>query len=770
MYVIKLEDADRNSKNVGNKAAALGELMNAGFPVPPGFVITSEGFEKFLRSARIGNRIAEIVTGLSYKDYSELKQAYEDIRKLITEAEFPEAMEKEIKEAYEEISIGKEAKELGGIALDLIKAGRTEVRVAVRPSLRSEELPYANFENQFSPSLNVRGARNVLEAVKECWASAFSPRAMLYRKSRRITKVPVMGIVVQKMLDPQKSGFAFTSQPETRERSRIVIEAAWGIGEAITSGIVTPDEYVIDRESGNIVSRVVRKKEWMKRKDELTGALAKEPVPRENSGLQVLSEAEIRKIVGMALRAERHFNNHPQDIEWAIERNRVFFIHARPLSSFGTYIPEDEENGEVVARGIPAFLGKAKGRAKIVNSPGDLHMIEKGDVAVMSMTYPDVVPYMEKLSALVAEEGGRMSHAAVISREFGVPCIVAAENATSLIREGQEVVVDASRGQVLRIPLAESAESIQSIGIPASSGFEEHREDASVPPAGIATEVGMVLSSPGAGSETAGKSDFIVILRPEMLFPELSQNPFFLATNEPERLSSLIAERLGGLARMVYPKRVYYKGLDIRTDEMDYSEGMEEEPEEGNPIIGWHGIRRAIGNPEILMCETGALRRLREQGLDNVFYAIPFVSSPEEIGTFKSMTGMSDFGVAIETPAAAIEAEEVCRQGAKFVLINYDVLGQLVLAADRDNPKVSRIYSERSRPVISLIKHAVRACRKNGVKTIVCGDAAGDRNSVEALINVGVDALCSEPESIDALKSLVSVTEKKLLLERMRRE
>jgi pyruvate,water dikinase len=813
LYTIKLESVNRNRNNVGNKAIALGEMINASLPVPPGFAITMNTFERFLRANKITNKIAEILGNINYNEYSSVRNASAEIQSLIINGSFPDYLERPIKEDYEEISVGREAKEVGGVAYDLIKAGRSDIYVAVRTSLSSEELPYINFDGQTGSMLNVRGLRQLLDAIKECWASLFTPRAMLYRKNKRISKVPTIGIVVQKMLDPSKSGFAFTSYPEKNDRSKIIIEACWGMGESISSGIVTPDEYVADKESGSIISRKIRKKLWMKKRDEMYGKSVKEPVPRDRTDTQVLSDGDIKMICDLSLKAEKNFNSQPQDIEWCVERNKIYLLQSRSLSSFGVFIQPQEPpsgKGPQLLNGIPVSLGVTRGNARIITGPADFHRIEKGDIVVLKMTYPEIIPVMNRIGGIITDDGGRMCHAATTSREFDTPCVVATESGTSLIKDGQEILLDANEGNVYEIrqepqyppqpvqpqPGLFQPSPIQTIPFQPGSVQPQptEREEFSTSPeptgynsvipqgapqtpqsdseeGPTATNTGINLTSPEIDQEALKDIDSLSLLRSEYLLADAGKHPFSLAKTEPEQLVSILSQKLGSLARSLYPKNLFYKGMDIRTDELTYLEGGDEEPKEQNPNLGWHGIRRSIDSNEILKCELDAMKKLSSQGINNIYYAIPFVSGEDEVKAFLECVDFPlKVGLMVETPAAAIDIENLCKEGISFVIINYDSLAQLSLGVDRDNANVSRIYSENSRPVINLIKHAIRSCKSRNILTLVSGDMTSSPQMVEELVSVGVDCIFSDNENIEDLRKELSRIERKLILENIRKD
>ncbi len=760
-YVIKLEDVEKDNPNVGSKAISLSELLKSNFSVPPGFVLTGQALEKFAKANKLESRIANLVKDLNPEDFQSLREVSEKIQAIITNSNVPDYLEREIRDAYEELSVGKEAKELGGAALDLIRAGRGEAWLAVRTSLIGE------FMEQGKSVLNVRGGKKLSDAVKQCWASLFTPRAMLHRREKRIEGFPSTGLVIQKMVDSEKSGTIFTYQPETQDRSKIVVEGIPGLGEAMLE-LVTPDEYTLDKETGEILDRKIRRKLWMLKRDPLSGETVRESVSRRDMELDVLNEKELIKLWELALKVERQ--DGARVIEWCMERGRIFLLHSHPIKGFPMPAEEHALEGKPLTGGVGIYPGFAKGNAKIVFGQSDLSKINDGDILVTMMTSDVMIPAFKKISGIVTDSGGRTCHAARLARELGIPCIVGAETATTLLKDNQVIGIDGINGRVYfkepeplesRIPGMYEPEAYEE---PLRPDLPTETKDFT------ATQVKVNLTLPDM-AEKARESDGVGLLRAEHLLSESGRHPIYLAKNNPDTFSEMLYNPLERIARILYPKPVFYRSLDVRTDEFSELEGGEEETKESNPMLGWHGIRRSLDEPEMFRMEIGVLRRLHQNGMNNVMLVLPFISSVEELRRAKSFL---DFpiktGIMIETPAAALNIENFCKEGIDFVSVGSDDLTQLVLGIDRDNPSVSKLYTELNPAMINLIKHIVRVCKQHRVRVSVCGEVGSDPRSVENLVELGVDSITSDLDTLEQIKETVARTERRLLLDNVRKK
>jgi pyruvate,water dikinase len=807
-YAKKLESVGHDTDRVGQKARRIGGMLAAGLPVPSGFVLTTEAYIKFLRHNRIANKISGLVEESHSAGFQKLREISGQIQNLIVNGIMPDFIEREVKDEYQDLSIGREAKEIGGAALDLIRAGRDNVFVTVRPSPSSGGIASANFSGQMKSVISRRGNSQITDSIKEVWASLFSPRAMLYRKRKRIRDMPAMGVIVQKSLEPEKSGFAYTCVPETGDDSSVVIEGSWGFSESILSGSVSPDEYVISKESGDIRDKTIRKKTWMSRRDEMTGRIVRQPVFRERVEADLLDAKEIRKIFELSARVEKHFGSHPQEIEWCEERGRIFLVDSCPVPDYGMrQEPGDSREGlKHLAKGTVCFRGEARGKARLFTSLGDLDRIERGDILVTRMTIPEMLPVIPEVSGIVTDEGSRSCHAAVLCREFGVPCIVLAGNATSVVKDGQDIEMIASEGRLYpvrdepdgvrafrppgnalyspheiipQVPLqAPGAEQIP-YNTPGDSGMPEQIPGGKIPPAQIpgglgdegitATGIRTMISVPGSIGNSPDISDGVGIIRAEHMITETGKHPFSTMRKNPEEIILSLMKGLGTIARAFHPKPVWYRSVDIRTDEFRELDGGAEEPSENNPLMGWHGIRRSMDDPGLLRIEIEVIKKLYREGLNNIFLGIPFISSIEELRAVKQMAGPSiKVGIMLETPASGLEIEGFCREGIAFAAIGLNDLTQLVLGVDRENSRISKLYSELSPAVTNLLKHILGTCRKYSVETSVYGDFASDPRIAEHLVTLGVGSISTEPENLEEVRGIISRTERKLILDNMR--
>jgi pyruvate,water dikinase len=781
LYTVKLEQSNASRRDIGSKAYNLGVMLRAGLPVPPGFAITNESFEKFLKANKIYTKIENTLSGLNYNNLPALIAASQEIEDMITSSQIPDYIYNTIKESYEELSVGKYAKELGAVALDLIKAGRENVFVAVRSSSAFDVEP-AGFTKSV---LNVKGMSELDEAIKKCWASLFSPKAMLYRKMRRVVEFPAMGIIVQKMIDSEKSGVIYTAQPETADVGTMVIESSWGLGEGIIAGSVTPDEYTVDKMSGNVLGRNIRKKLWMKSRDQFSGRTMRQAVPKEKMGVPTLGDVETRKLWELSRRVEELFNSHPQDIEWCEERSRIFIVQVRPLD-FRQRKADQTETGpdvsEIVVSGLGISPGTVRGKVKVIMNLSDLEKVERGDVIVTRMTDSDMIPAIMKSSAIITDEGGRVSDASLVSRQFGIPCITGTEKATALLKDDQEICVNADTGNVYSLraetpqltPQTLTEEPQQDYGI-YSSGEEAEQDPLSekiqnMPDKYTATAIKVSLSFPNVTNSVI-EADGVGMLKMENILTDNGLHPYYVARTNSEELTQMIVTNVGKVAKSVYPKPVWYRALDARSDMFRQLNGGEAEPEEYNPLLGWHGIRRSLDQPDVFRCELQALQRLHEQGLNNICLMLPFVFRVDELTRVKQMlTFPIKIGIMVETPAAALEIEHFCREEISFVSLDLSNLAQLTLGVDRDNEKISRLHSEMDPAVLRLARNVIHVCRRYGVEVSLCGDAGSNPAVVEKMIEYGINSVSAEPDVFENIKSMVARTERKLLLENVRKQ
>ncbi len=752
MPVLWLSDVDKNDVSiVGGKAANLGELMRAEIPVPDGFVVDARTFRDFLEKSGIKDKIYEILDEINVEDTNQLNEASRRIRELIESTKMPEEVEKEIKEAYRKLCEQEEE----------------EVYVAVRSSATAEDLPEASFAGQQDTYLNVRGEDAVVEKVRKCWGSLFTPRAIYYRVQKGFKHEEVsIAVVVQKMINSEKSGVMFTSHPVTGEKL-CVIEAVFGLGEAIVSGMVTPDTYIYDRTKKQLVDVKISEKKFMLRRG--GGKTVKIELDDEKAKQRVLSDEEIERLVTLGELIEEHYGK-PQDVEWAIEKGEAYIVQSRPVTTIKERRVEKEiieEVGKILVRGLGASPGIGVGRVKVILGEDTISKIQEGDVLVTVMTTPDMVPAMKKAAAIVTDEGGMTCHAAIVSRELGVPAVVGTNVATKVLKDNMLVTVDGEKGIVYAGDVrGKKAER------------EERVEVAYSAPLITATEVKVNISIPDAAEKVAKLgADGVGLFRIEHMVLSLEKHPMkFIKEGEIERYIELLYEEMKKVVKAFYPKPVWIRTLDAPTDEFRAMEGGEDEPIEANPMLGFRGIRRDLVEEEHFRAEMRAIKRLVDEGYTNIGIMLPLVTSPEEVRRAKQIAieeGLPldkiEFGVMVETPAAALTIEDIIKEGIDFISLGTNDLTQYTLAVDRNNENVAYIYDETHPAVMKLIERTIRICKEHGVKTSICGQAGSYPHVVEKLVQMGIDSVSANPDAVQRIREVVARVERRIILEKLRK-
>ena len=761
-FIAWFEQIDKNSLSLaGGKGANLGELVKIKMPVPPGFVITTKAFDKFIELNAIKNQIQELIENCDVDNTEQLLETSKKIKSLILSQDFPVGMRTELIDAYRELSFTEEI--ITPKAIELIAAGRDYALVAVRSSAQAEDLPGASFAGQQATFLNVKGVKDYLESVKKCWASLYEPRAIFYRAKQGI-KHSSIAVVVQRMVSSDASGVMFTINPVTGE-NEIVIEATWGLGESLVSGEVEPDFYRVSKD-GRILEKKIGKKEKMRVRDLATDRTVVLPVAEKKVNAQVLSDEEILKLAEYGIAIEKHYGK-PQDIEFAIEKGRIFIVQARAVTTQAK-MEKVKVEGEILLKGLGASPGIASGVVKIVHGLQDITKVQKGDILVTKMTSPDLVPTMSKCAAIITDAGGRTCHAAIISREMGIPCIVGTETATQVLKDGQEVTVDAYTGTVYagRVEIKKPE-----VEVPAKEEELPTLEKLTV------TQIKVNLAFADNVEQIAPKVDGVGLLRIEHMITKAGVHPAKLVKEgKREDYIKILLEGIRPIAKAFHPKPVWVRTLDARSDEFRNLEGGEEEPKEDNPMLGWHGIRRSLDEPELLKAEFEAIKRLHEEGLNNVHVMLPFVISVDELRRAKEIAkevglpSSCKIGIMVETPAAALTIEDFCKEGIDFISFGTNDLSQLVLGVDRNNEKLAKLFTENHSGVKKLVKYVIKVCKSYNVETSICGEAPSNLPEfVEFLIKAGIDSISVNVDAIDRVKMQVVKIERKLLLEALRK-
>ena len=757
MYVVKFEDLNKSDIGIaGGKGANLGELTQAGIPVPPGFVVTAETYEKFMEDAGINEKVMSLLDDTDINDTKALQSVAEEIKSIINETPFPEDMKLLILEAYNQLCQ---------------RVGEDDTDVAIRSSATAEDLPEASFAGQQDTFLHVSGDEEVIEYIRKCWASLFEARAIFYREENNFEHSKVyIAVVVQKMANADKAGVMFTVNPSTGEEIAL-IEGSWGLGESVVSGDVTPDNYQVDKKNNDIINVTISDKKVMYTNDE-NGTSVKVNVPEDKRNERVLSDDELIELTEMGKRVQNHYGE-PMDTEWAFEKGNLFLLQARPITTLGDNETDNNDDsselGDILVKGLGASPGIATGKVKIVLDIDELDKIKDGDIMVTTMTTPDMVPAMRRASGIVTDEGGVTCHASIISRELGIPCVVGTGDATSALDENMGVTLDGKKGLVF-----------EGISKPKQEDVVISQGDATAAaPIITVTEVKANVSMPEAAAKAAATgADGVGLLRTEHLMLTAGIHPGkFIADGKEDELINTIAENVMIVADEFYPKPVWYRTLDAPTDEFITLEGGENEPEEHNPMLGWRGIRRELDQPEILKCEFKAIKKLHEQGYNNIGIMIPLSQSPDELRKAKALcseVGLEphidvDFGMMVEIPAAALTIEDYIDVGIDFVSLGTNDLTQYTLAVDRNNEFVAKHYTEEHPAVMKLIERTIKKCVEAGVTCSICGQAGSVPHIVEKLVGFGITSVSSNTDAVVEVRKTVARAEKKIILDAARK-
>jgi pyruvate,water dikinase len=741
---IKKEDIP----SVGGKGASLGEMFSIGLPVPRAFVVTAQAFRRFLGETGIEERLFSGLGNLNVEDNAALEEASGRAKELILSVSIPRELQKRIRDAYRELG--------------------SEPVVAVRSSATAEDLPDASFAGQQETYLNIQGNGDLLQAVQRCWASLYGARAIYYRAKQGFDDRNVnIAVVVQELVTAEKAGVMFTSHPVTGEPLTI-IEGSWGLGEAVVSGSVSPDKYVFDHRSGQVVDRLISQKLEMVIPDGKKGTKTV-GVPQEKVKAPVLSDAEVKQLATFGKIAEDHYGV-PQDLEWAISGKDLYILQSRPITTIKASAPAKPAAAaaqKILVEGQGASPGTGSGRVAIVRDIKDVGTVKEGDILVAKMTNPDMVPAMRRVAAIVTDEGGMTCHAAIVSRELGTPAVVGTKKATSVLRPGQLVTVDGEKGLVYEGKTEAPPQKEKAVAAVAAAA-----------PLVTATSVKVNVSLPEAAVRAAATgADGVGLLRIEHLILGLNKTPMWYIRNRKEE--EFITELAGGIRVVLdaFPgKPVWVRTLDAPTDEFRNMAGGEDEPHEHNPMLGWRGIRRDLQSPDQFRLQVEAFKRLWQAGYANLGMMFPMVSHPEEFLLAKEMMrgwGVDvenvTLGIMVEIPASAILIEDFIRAGIRFASFGTNDLIQYTIAVDRNNENVACMYRPKHPAVLKIIDDTIKVCRRYGVECSICGQAGSDPEMAEWLVEHGISSLSANIDAVAKIRVRVARTEQRMILEAARR-
>lgn len=762
--ILWFEEVDKNDTYlVGGKGANLGEMTNASFPIPYGFIVTANAYFLFLDKNNLRTKITQLLKEIDYENPKVLHEVSKLIKNLIFTAPIPEEIYKTVTHYYDllaekEIDLLKKGKSLWYKMATRVKHLYQPPLVAIRSSATAEDLPEASFAGQQETYLNIRGEVNLLKHIKLCWASLFSERSIYYRYQKKFSHDKVgLATVVQKMVESDKSGIAFTVDPISGNKRTMVIEAIYGLGEYIVGGKVNPDHYQVDKQS-----LVILKKQISQQKIKLIkkGRFNKEVVvPRNQQNQQKLSDEEIIKVAITIAEIEKHYY-FPQDIEWAIEGDQLYIVQSRPITTLASIKESTNiQKGSVkpILTGAPASPGIATGPVKILNSAEEIDRIKKGNVLVALQTNPDYVPAMKKAVAIVTDHGGRTSHAAIVSRELGIPAVVGTENATKLLKDNQIITVNGQTGEIFLGKINFSHQTVDKI--------DSHHK--------TKTKLYVNLAQVDEAKKVSKMDvDGVGLLRAEFMIAEIGIHPktFIKKLNEPIFINKL-SQKLLQFARYFTPRPVIYRATDFKTNEYRHlKNGSYFEPNEENPMLGYRGAIRYISDPTIFQMELLAIKKVWQYGFDNLHLMIPFVRAPWELIKIKQIINQLDLlsfknfklYLMVEVPACALKIEDFLKIGVDGLSIGSNDLTMMLLGIDRDNSEIAHLFDERSPVVLEVIKNVIDKAKKYQVPVSICGQAPSDYpEMVEELVKAGISSLSVNPDAVEKTREIIFQIEKK---------
>lgn len=780
-------------KLVGGKNASLGEMIkelkSEGVNVPYGFALTADSYWYLLDSSNLREKISDALSNLDTHDINSLKEKTKKARDLIFNAEMPDDLYDEIKEAYKKLS-------------EYYNEENSDV--AVRSSATAEDLPDASFAGQQDTYLNVRGIDDLVHYTKSCYASIFTDRATSYRHDKNFDHFKVgLSVGIQKMArsDLASSGVMFSIDTESGFDKTVVINASYGLGENIVAGKVNPDEFMVFKPTFKEGYKAIIKKRL--------GSKLNKAVYDENGGIKEiettkeerlsfsLTDDDVLTLAKWAIIIEDHYSKKngrytPMDIEWAKggKTNQLFVVQARPetvqsrknLSVLETY--RLKEKGDVIVEGIAVGSKIATGTVNVIDDPEDMDKFKEGEILVTDMTDPDWEPIMKKASAIITNRGGRTCHAAIISRELGVPAIVGCGDATEKLKTGDEITISCAEGEMGYVYRGTLEYDIETVDL---SQIEKPK-----------TQIKMNLGNPSIALASASiPNDGIGLARMEFIISSFIQvHPLALIhfdeledasakdviakltegyRDKPQYFIDKLAEGVSMLAASVYPNQILVRMSDFKTNEYaNLIGGAEFEPEEENPMIGFRGASRYYSDAyrEGFALECKAMKKVREEfGFRNVALMIPFCRTPEEgkrvveemkkNGLVQGEYGLEIYVMA-EIPSNVICADEFAEIFDGFSIGSND-LTQLTLGIDRDSGLVAHLFDERHIAVKRMISMLIKTAHKHGKPVGICGQGPSDfPDFAEFLVKEGINSMSLNPDSIMSTMLAIKKLEDKL--------
>ncbi|WP_016881420.1 MULTISPECIES: phosphoenolpyruvate synthase [unclassified Rhodococcus (in: high G+C Gram-positive bacteria)] len=752
-----------DAPSVGGKAANLGELTRARYPVPAGFAVTAEGYLQAMDEAGVRDTLREHALPPAGADDSVLTAASHELQATVLGAPVPAALRAEILGAYRGLGDGSP-------------------RVAVRSSAPAEDAADTSFAGIHDSFIGISGADRLIEAITKCWASLWSERALTYRSVQGVTEEPSIAVVVQLMVDADQSGVVFTADPRTGARDRIVVEAATGLGEVVVGGQVEPDTYVVAKSGFAVIDAHIGSQSFSLTADS-DGEHAVE-IPAEARGRRVLTDQQLERLALLAAAVEDHYHV-PQDLEFVFAADRLWIVQTRPITTLGQSRTRPEEEtrastGTVLVHGLGAGPGTASGRVRILRSVSDAHRLSDGEILVAPMTRPDWLPVLRRAAAIVTDGGGITCHAAIVGRELGRPVVVGTRTATSELVDGAIVTVDGDSGVVYDGAVSGPAPESSATGAVPSLRPATDRAGGGAAPEVTATSVYVNLATPDAADRVAAADvDGVGLLRAEFMIMDAlggTHPAAMIAQGRRDEYVAKMAAAVERIAAAFSPRPVIYRAIDLRTNEFADLAGGDVEPHEDNPMIGYRGCFRYVREPELFRLDLDVLFTVRKR-YPNVHLMIPFVRTRWELAQCLADLDSHPLGadrrmrrwIMAEVPSVAYWIPEYAALGIDGVSIGTNDLTQLVLGVDRDSEICRDLFDTMDPAVLDAIDVIIERATRAGLTTSLCGQAVSTNPALaEHLVRKGITSVSVAPDALAATRHNVSAAERRILLDRAR--
>lgn len=737
---------------VGGKGANLGEMYSFGIPVPNGFVVTAQAYEYVIGHNALQPVIMEIIRQTNVNDQKELQRSSIKIQRLIQTADIPQDLVDEIFEHY----------------LSL-KPGDKSPLVAVRSSATAEDLPDASFAGQQESYLDIKGESNLIQALRSAWASLWGARAIFYRATKGYDHFKVLlAAPVQLMIQSEVSGVVFSVNPVSRNKNQVVVETVWGLGDYMVQGVVNPDHYIVNKDTLTIHSRQTVPQTVMEVRN-IPNGVKKVNVPKEKINARKLTDDQVIEVAKLAIKVHQHYF-FPQDCEFAVENGKIYFVQARPITTLDLgggkqKISEDQLfKLTQVLQGEPASFGIGVGKVVKIKSASEINKVKAGDVLVTEMTSPDFVPAMKRAAAIVTDKGGQTSHAAIVSRELGIPAVVGTKIATKVLKDDQMISVNGSTGTIYN-GVPEKAKAVES-----EKTFKEEEFPKT------ATRVYVNLGEPDLAPIVAqGNADGVGLLRAEFMMAQIGVHPKkMIKDGKAKVFIEKLASSLALFTDSFGDRPVVYRASDFKTNEYrNLVGGKDYEPVEPNPMLGFRGAYRYISDESVFNLELEAIKTVRNKmGYKNLHLMVPFCRTVDELVKVKRIVSASGLSrsnsfklwMMVEIPSNVILLEDFIQVGIDGVSIGSNDLTMLILGTDRDNETVASEFDERNPAVTWALEHVVKTAAKHHITSSLCGQAASlYPDLVEKLVSWGITSVSVSPDAVDNTRRVIAAIEKRLL-------